>query len=82
MVLATSTELLGRCRAKERDHRYVGRQKKSARARQQMASDSGSVGGTVSYGIGQAWAGKSLENVDKSLVFHSDPRKICEEWNL
>jgi hypothetical protein len=31
---------------------------------------------------GQAWAGKSLENVDKSLIFRCNPRKLCEEWNL
>jgi hypothetical protein len=31
---------------------------------------------------GQAWAGKSLENVDKTLIFLCDPRKLCEEWNL
>jgi hypothetical protein len=31
---------------------------------------------------GQALAGKSLENVDKSLIFGCNPRKLREEWNL
>jgi hypothetical protein len=31
---------------------------------------------------GQAWAGKSVENVGESLIFGCDPRKLCEEWNL
>ncbi len=30
---------------------------------------------------GQAWAGKSVENVGKSLIFHSNPCKMCKEWN-
>jgi hypothetical protein len=31
---------------------------------------------------GQAWAGKSLENVGNPLIFRWNPRKMCEEWNL
>jgi hypothetical protein len=31
---------------------------------------------------GQAWAGKSLENMDETWIFRCDPRKLCEEWNL
>jgi hypothetical protein len=31
--------------------------------------------------LGQARAGKSVENVGKSLIFHSDPCKMYEEWN-
>jgi hypothetical protein len=31
---------------------------------------------------GHAWARKSLENMDESLIFGCDPRKLCEEWNL
>jgi hypothetical protein len=30
----------------------------------------------------QGWAGKSLENMGKSLIFGCDLRKLCEEWNL
>jgi len=29
--------------------------------------------------FGQGWAGKSLENVGKSLIFGCDLRKLCEE---
>jgi hypothetical protein len=28
---------------------------------------------------GQGWAGKSLENVDKPLIFPWNPRKMCDE---
>jgi hypothetical protein len=31
---------------------------------------------------GQAWAGKSLESVEKTLIFGCDLRKLCEDWNL
>jgi hypothetical protein len=31
---------------------------------------------------GHAWARKSLENVDKSLILGCDPRKLCDECNL
>jgi hypothetical protein len=32
--------------------------------------------------LGQAWAGKSIENVGKSLIFCCDLRKVCDESNL
>jgi hypothetical protein len=32
--------------------------------------------------VGHAWARKSLENMDESLIFGCDLRKVCEEWNL
>ena len=35
----------------------------------------------IGCGAGQAWAGKSVKNVGKSLIFHSDPRKMWKEWN-
>jgi hypothetical protein len=38
--------------------------------------------GELAPRCGQAWAGKSLEYVDKSLFFTSDPCKVCYEWNL
>jgi hypothetical protein len=30
---------------------------------------------------GQGWAGKSLENMDNTLIRGCNPRKLCEEWN-
>jgi hypothetical protein len=36
------------------------------------------TGGRSGQGCGQAWAGKSLENVGKSLISYWNPRKWCE----